>query len=964
MRHVKLLLFLLFVTLIMMATLPVPGLDSQASAPSNFTSITPFPNFDIRSDHYLNIAPIKEDLPDVIKTKLTRLPLATAAQAGLQQDIADLQIRWHPLQKTPRLLFRQQRPLTTATTDAPETVARRFLGDYRGLYGLTEEIEELKVVRDYRSTHNRVHHLTLQQESLGLKVFGAEARFTINTDGEIIAVSSELVPELKGAVRSIKPTLSAHEALQLAAINVGITIDQSITRLTHRSTPDRFTTFSKGDLFENEPTAQLMLFPLGRHHVRLAWQVRFIDQRANQSYAFFVDADKGTLLLRHNLTWYFDEQPASYRVFTRHSPQPNMPFVSTNPPFVDRVIKNTDGDPTASPRGWLDVGVATTMGNNIVAQEDLNGDNIGGNRPIAMNRVFDFPITFNREPEESAPAAITNLFYQCNILHDYFYKLGFDEAAGNFQVDNFGRGGIGNDPVIADAQDGSRFNNASFSTSEDGFPGRMEMYLWTTAKPKIDGAYDSEVIVHEYVHGVTTRLVGGPQNVIALFGVQSAGMGEGWSDFYAMSILSRPGDDPRARYPFGSYVTQDFNRGVRRFAYTTNIKANPLTYADIDPTQTRFGNIDVTEIHRVGEIWCLALWEVRANFIEAYGFEQGKQMIEQLVLDGLKLSPPNPSMVDGRDAILLADQLNNNGTNQCLIWRGFANRGLGFGATAINGSSTRVHQAFDLPPYCQRTGALSFDRKGYLNGDKLKVTLGDLDLIGRESAIVTLTSLATGDRETITLSANTKLAGQFQGTVTIDFSAALAGDGKLQSALGDTITAAYADEQTEERQPAQATATARGVRTKILLSDSIENGPNNFTPDSKWQITTLFSHSLTRSWTDSPKGDYQDNINATLKVRKVDLSRLVDSRLVFWHRFDLEQDFDFAFVEVKIADQAWLPIASFTGTQREFRETILDLSRFDGKAGVKLRFRLLSDGNTNADGWYIDDVQIISGATN
>src|SRR5262249_36811599 len=150
-------------------------------------------------------------------------------------------------------------------------------------------------------------------------------------------------------------------------------------------------------------------------------------------------------------------------------------------------------------------------------------------------------------------------------------------------------------------------------------------------------------------------------NVVALFGVQSGGMAEGWSDWYAMSMLSKPGDDPHALYPFGGYVAQNFKTGVRRFPYSTDIKANPLTYADLDPAQTRFPN-NPTEIHNIGEIWCEALWETRANFIDAYGFEKGKAMIEQLVTDSLKLVPATPSFIEGRDALLAADRIDNGGT--------------------------------------------------------------------------------------------------------------------------------------------------------------------------------------------------------------------------------------------------------------------------------------------------------------
>ena len=74
--------------------------------------------------------------------------------------------------------------------------------------------------------------------------------------------------------------------------------------------------------------------------------------------------------------------------------------------------------------------------------------------------------------------AVQNLFYLNNVIHDTLYAHGFNEAAGNFQIDNFGNGGAGNDPVNAEAQDGSGTDNANFATPADGSSPRMQMYLW------------------------------------------------------------------------------------------------------------------------------------------------------------------------------------------------------------------------------------------------------------------------------------------------------------------------------------------------------------------------------------------------------------------------------------------------------------------------------------------------------
>src|SRR6185436_4585554 len=118
-------------------------------------------------------------------------------------------------------------------------------------------------------------------------------------------------------------------------------------------------------------------------------------------------------------------------------------------------------------------------------------------------RVFDFPIDLDQGPEGYSSAAVVQLFYWCNWMHDQLYDLGFTEAAGNFQADNFGRGGVDNDSLQADAQDASGFDNANMDTPPDGLPPRMQIYVFTGPAPDRDADFDAEVILHEYTHGLS-----------------------------------------------------------------------------------------------------------------------------------------------------------------------------------------------------------------------------------------------------------------------------------------------------------------------------------------------------------------------------------------------------------------------------------------------------------------------------
>jgi len=251
--------------------------------------------------------------------------------------------------------------------------------------------------------------------------------------------------------------------------------------------------------------------------------------------------------------------------------------------------------------------------------------------------------------------------------------------------------------VISNGQDGSGFNNANFGTPPDGQKPRMRMYLWNQVSPMLDGDVDSGIIVHEYGHGISNRLTGGPDNVNCLGGGQAGGMGEGWGDFWAVLFEQKESSKPTDEFPMGLYAA---SRGIRPFPYSADFKKDPQTYGYIN--QPAYGGV-----HAKGSVWCTTLFEVYWELVGAKGFSpdwyvnkgsSGNQIVFQNVVDGLKLQPCNPNFVDARDAIILADKNNYNGTNVCSLWKGFARRGLGTGAV---GNRTPVVENFDLPAECQ-----------------------------------------------------------------------------------------------------------------------------------------------------------------------------------------------------------------------------------------------------------------------
>ncbi|HYH64541.1 MAG TPA: M36 family metallopeptidase, partial [Urbifossiella sp.] len=268
-------------------------------------------------------------------------------------------------------------------------------------------------------------------------------------------------------------------------------------------------------------------------------------------------------------------------------------------------------------------------------------------------------------------------------------------------------------------------------TPPDGQKPRMQMYLWNTTVPGRDGDLDNGVIAHEYGHGISNRLTGGPANASALTNIQSRGMGEGWSDWWGSMFTQKPGDTAGGGYVQAAWVSGNpaSGPGDRRFPYSFDKLIGPLTFEAYGTSgsvtyDTVTGPQVVnrsTQVHATGEIWASALWDMNWLLIDKYGFDKdlstgyapgngpssaGNKLAMQLVMDGLKLQPVNPSFTEARDAILAADFDLTGGQNQREIWTAFARRGLGAAAFTNNSGDTSVSTDFNVPPSLSRPGVI------------------------------------------------------------------------------------------------------------------------------------------------------------------------------------------------------------------------------------------------------------------
>lgn len=412
-------------------------------------------------------------------------------------------------------------------------------------------------------------------------------------------------------------------------------------------------------------------------------------RRSDNWYDAYINANDGKLAFM--VDWF---KGASYNVYP----------IPVNDPYDGnrKIVTDPHLAGSGSPLGWHDQGTASsrftdTRGNNVYAQENHNGlpgwetnDRPSGGAALS----FDFPIDFTEEPREYIDAATTNLFYWNNIIHDIFYEYGFDEVSGNFQENNFGNGGLGGDAVQANAQDGGGYNNANFATPPDGQRPRMRMYVWNQVTPNLDGDLDNGIIIHEYAHGISNRLVGGPANSNCMGSGQPGGMGEGHGDCFSIFFRWRNEYTRNTEFGMGEYAA---GRGIRLYPYSYDMSVNPQTYSYINGGS-------YSGVHAKGCAWCTFVYDLYLDMVTQYGFDEdwyagkgGNNALLQIMVDSFKLGPCSPSFLDTRDAMILADEATFNGQYFCTIWKAFARRGLGVNAVD---TTNNVRDDFTIPTAC------------------------------------------------------------------------------------------------------------------------------------------------------------------------------------------------------------------------------------------------------------------------
>ncbi len=590
------------------------------------------------------------------------------------------------------------------------------------------DLGNMRVSSETYSKKSGLTHVYFQQYIGEIPVKEAILDAHITKDDELLNYNSRFVAGASSTAQRNKQELTPEQALRAALRALGQNHKVDLLQKEEGKDAVQTTIFDKGTIASEDMVVQLIYQPMESGDVRLAWQVDIEQRNEDSHWWVFIDAATGEVLDMDNLvlTCNFGDPSLHNDGYEGHAehhffpgeknmnpPPPAMagsynvfamPIESPN--FGSRSIVSNPEDLTASPFGWHDTdGTAgaeytITRGNNVHAYD--SGNNNGFSPDGGGTLTFDFP--FNpvyTAADQSESASITNLFYWGNIIHDVTYQYGFDEVGGNFQANNYGRGGLANDHINMESQDHSECN-ARYFPSVDGTSPRLEMYYNNCGSggPIHDGSFDNGVVAHEYGHGVSTRLVGGP-SAICLGNAEQ--MGEGWSDWLGLVLTMKAGDMGTSARGIGTWllVQAPNGSGVRTYPYSTNLAVNPDTY---DAIKTSGGSE-----HRVGSIWSAMLWDVTWALTDKYGFDAdfyngsgGNNIAMHIIIEGMKMTPCSPGFIDGRDAILAADQVLYGGANQCLIWEAFAKRGLGYSAS--QGSASNISdgtQAFDIPPTCE-----------------------------------------------------------------------------------------------------------------------------------------------------------------------------------------------------------------------------------------------------------------------
>ena len=658
------------------ALLVVPAATRAASTPPTAHRAAPPQRLDVRR-------PVATPRSLAVAEADARLILAYSLG---RRGVFDLD----PRTGTARFVGRLDGTLTGPSSEPAAAVAMGWVRRNASALGLDRrDLHTFHRSRDYVDVDG-THHLAWTQSVNGLEAFDNGLLASVTADGRLINVSGSPAHGL-GRGAATAPTIGREQALARAAAPSAATAGR----------------------------ASLVYFHGGRS--QLAWRTDTLAA-PGEHVVSVIDATTGAVLWRADLAhdatgtgtaWgYFPsskvpngggtQQPVTFPVNNGGK------LAGTNA----HVFIDARPDFRADPKDEVAASAGLDWSSAAILDTTTATQNCAPAHPCSWD-IHD-PNSWRQNLRQSAAQA----YYFVNTFHDHLLAapIGFTEAAGNFQTSNPSGKGKGHDAVQVHAFFGASSgggaptpqftNNASMDTPPDGRAPTLVLLLFRRDRfgptfPSANAGDDASVVYHEYTHGLSGRLVTYPNGLSALNTWQSGAMGEAWSDWYALDFLVEQGyiTDTTAdgEVMMGKWITG--GPGIRYQAIDCSVGANrgpcPGAYAT-GPGGFTFGDYGKVfrgpEVHSDGEIWAQTLWDLRT----ALGVTDARELITR----AMELSPPDPSFLDMRNAILQADVVANGGANTNALWNVFRHRGMGYFASVENGNDTHPTADEHTPPSC------------------------------------------------------------------------------------------------------------------------------------------------------------------------------------------------------------------------------------------------------------------------
>ncbi len=392
----------------------------------------------------------------------------------------------------------------------PLTCVMDYIRGHREEWGLTlQDITDMEVRDMVEDRHTGIIRFYFRQKYQDIPVYQAILNVNLGPDGKVFHTGNRFMPDLAGRVNALMPSLAPREVITVVMDSLGWRGEAPVLK---RQQDERTFLFDKEGIAREDIRVSLYYQPY-KERARLAWEVLISPLDQPDSWSVRIDAITGEILGVNSRTLNCgysmpveDDGCGEVAIVSRPLPSSweegmkvsanTLPGYHLLPPTIDNlnlgplVLVTDPSDGLASPYGWHDVNGAPgadytiTRGNNIHAFQDRdNLQQSSGDEPNGgQDLLFDFPFDPALEPEENIDAAVVNAFCTANFMHDFSYRFGFDEAAGNFQENNYGHGGKGNDAIILYAQAGAntgKKNNAQFQHEIDGLPSTISMYIFT-----------------------------------------------------------------------------------------------------------------------------------------------------------------------------------------------------------------------------------------------------------------------------------------------------------------------------------------------------------------------------------------------------------------------------------------------------------------------------------------------------